>query len=165
MRALSSSRRRATSSDYGDEKIDIVIDATDDVTPRNLRIAATTHSRWRSGDRRGRTRVDAHQLLMPWRMTGSSRLEMLGRSMIAPLRKRAAQALGLVVILGGCLPLGWGLSVWLGMMHYNFGDTGPQALFRAMALGAVPVGLAIIWAGRRLLSWGMTHRPAEMTEG
>jgi hypothetical protein len=90
---------------------------------------------------------------------------MLNRLMIAPLRKRAAQALGLVVILGGCLPLGWGLSVWLGMMHYNFGDAGPPAVFRAMVLGAVPVGLAVIWAGRRVLLWGMTHEPAEVSGG
>ena len=34
----------ATSSDYGDGTFDIAIDATDDVTSRNLRIATTTHT-------------------------------------------------------------------------------------------------------------------------
>jgi len=44
VRAQCSSHRGATSGDYGDEKFDIDIDASDNVTPRNLRIAATTHT-------------------------------------------------------------------------------------------------------------------------
>jgi hypothetical protein len=50
--------RRATSDDYDDNRINVAIDATNDVTRGNLRIPATTHSdgneRRDAADRRAR---------------------------------------------------------------------------------------------------------------
>jgi hypothetical protein len=74
---------------------------------------------------------------------------------VQPMRKRTAQVLGLVVVLIGCVPTGWGLSVLIGPISYNFGRSDPPVPFRVLVLGSVPMGALIIYAGKRLASWGL----------
>ena len=74
---------------------------------------------------------------------------------IRPLRKRTAQVLGLLIVLVGCIPTGWGLSVLTGAISYHFGHDGPPLMFRVQVLGSVPVGGLMMYWGKQLMSWGL----------
>jgi hypothetical protein len=55
-----------------------------------------------------------------------------------PVRKRTAQVLGLVVVLIGCIPTGWGLSVLIGAISYNFGPADPPSCSVVCPWGQCP---------------------------
>lgn len=74
---------------------------------------------------------------------------------LLPVRKRVAQVTGLLIVLAGCLPLGWGLSVIIGAISFNFGGASPPLAFRVQVFASVPLGALMISLGRRLAWWGL----------
>ena len=74
---------------------------------------------------------------------------------VLPLKKRAAQAASVLVVVLGAIPLTFGLAHLSGYASIHLArGASHQALF-ATELAAVIVGALVIVAGVRLATWGL----------
>jgi len=71
---------------------------------------------------------------------------------IQPLPRRAAQAAGVVLLVGGCLVLLLVLWIFFSLVRGTPGRTGPCGWL--VQLGAGVLGGSLVLAGRKLIAWG-----------
>lgn len=70
-------------------------------------------------------------------------------------QKRAAQAGGLLVMLVGAVPLLYGMLELTGVISTYWGPKGRSPWFFPSVFLTVGLGALAVWAGRRLVSWGL----------
>lgn len=76
-------------------------------------------------------------------------------------KRRLGQVLGILTTLFGSIVVFFSSSLLSGMISVNFGSAGPPLWFVGAVFGGVPLGIAIAWAGVKLVSWGMRAAAAD----
>lgn len=74
---------------------------------------------------------------------------------VLPLKKRAAQAASVIVVVLGAIPLAFGLAHLSGYASIHLARGASHTALFAIELAAVIVGGLMVVAGARLASWGL----------